>query len=360
MNASTSPAISPAAALLAGGGALVVSFSLSPRVRPGSSRRLQHGAEPAKLPGSLDDDRFLDAWIRIDADGKITVFTGKAELGQGIRTALLQVAAEELDVEPADIKLVTADTGPHAGRRLHRRQPVNAEQRHRNPQRRRAGARDPDRRGRAPARASHADRSAAPKARRSSRPTAASVGYGELVADHDAACRGAAEIEADRRPMTFRVIGKSLPRVDIPAKVTGGVAYVQDLRLDGMVHARVVRPPSHGARSPSVDSARSRRCPAWSRSCATATSSPSSPRASSRRSRRCARSPRLRAGTRRKTLPDPDRALPTTLQGMPRARGRHRRGGQAPAFDGRQDARGDLHAALPDPRLDRPVLRRRV
>ena len=43
-------------------------------------------------------------------------------------------------------------------------------------------------------------------------------------------------------------MGKPMPRVDIPAKVTGGAAYVQDLRLPGMVHARVVRPPSHGAR----------------------------------------------------------------------------------------------------------------
>ncbi len=54
---------------------------------------------------------MLDSWIRIDADGAITVFTGKAELGQGIKTALIQVAAEELVVEPRAITLVTADTG---------------------------------------------------------------------------------------------------------------------------------------------------------------------------------------------------------------------------------------------------------
>ena len=53
---------------------------------------------------------MLDAWIRIDADGTVTVFTGKAELGQGIKTALIQVAAEELDVDPGAIALVTADT----------------------------------------------------------------------------------------------------------------------------------------------------------------------------------------------------------------------------------------------------------
>ena len=57
---------------------------------------------------------MLDAWIRIDADGAITVFTGKAELGQGIKTALLQVAAEELEVEPERIA---------AGHRRHRAHP---------------------------------------------------------------------------------------------------------------------------------------------------------------------------------------------------------------------------------------------
>src|SRR5262249_18446150 len=53
---------------------------------------------------------FLDSWIRIGADGQVTVFTGKSELGQGIRTALLQIAAEELSLPPARITLVTSDT----------------------------------------------------------------------------------------------------------------------------------------------------------------------------------------------------------------------------------------------------------
>ena len=72
-------------------------------LRPGASHA-------AALPGSLSKAPYLDAWIRIDADGKISVFTGKAELGQGIKTAIVQVAAEELKVEPSQIQLVTADT----------------------------------------------------------------------------------------------------------------------------------------------------------------------------------------------------------------------------------------------------------
>src|SRR5262245_33320429 len=92
-------------ALLGAGSALLVSFSL---LREASNRAVAQGTPP-RLPGSLRTTPRLDAWIRIDATG-ITVFTGKAELGQGIRTALLQVAAEELRVEPKDITFITADT----------------------------------------------------------------------------------------------------------------------------------------------------------------------------------------------------------------------------------------------------------
>src|SRR5499426_3179194 len=88
-----------------GGCALVVSFSL---VRLPTSEA-QGPPQPPKLPGSLRTTPRLDAWIRVDAKG-ITVFTGKAELGQGIKTALLQVAAEELNVEPGQIEFITADT----------------------------------------------------------------------------------------------------------------------------------------------------------------------------------------------------------------------------------------------------------
>src|SRR6202034_520727 len=59
---------------------------------------------------SLKQSPFLDSWIRINADGTITVFTGKAELGQGIKTAILQVAAEQLDADLSQLTLITADT----------------------------------------------------------------------------------------------------------------------------------------------------------------------------------------------------------------------------------------------------------
>src|SRR5207302_10026949 len=84
-------------------GGIVLSFSLVPKVA--------FGQDPARLPGSLQTNRTLDAWLRINADGNVTVFTGKVELGQGIVTALAQIAAEELDVPLARITMVPADTG---------------------------------------------------------------------------------------------------------------------------------------------------------------------------------------------------------------------------------------------------------
>ena len=80
--------------MLAGGGALIVSFSLRDAFAQDDRARRPRRSRPAASPRRP----YLDAWIRIDADGSITVFTGKAELGQGFKTAFQQIAAEELDV----------------------------------------------------------------------------------------------------------------------------------------------------------------------------------------------------------------------------------------------------------------------
>src|SRR6185436_13288543 len=65
---------------------------------------------PRKLPGSLNANRRLDSWLRIEPDGTVTVFPGKVEIGQGILTALSQIVAEELDVSLARIRLAQANT----------------------------------------------------------------------------------------------------------------------------------------------------------------------------------------------------------------------------------------------------------
>src|SRR5450830_1520441 len=95
--------------LLAGGGALILGFSLSPR-----AMLAQDAPKPPALPGDLKKAPFLDSWIRVGADGKVTVFTGKSELGQGIKTALRQVAAEELSVKFEEVDLITSDTAQTA------------------------------------------------------------------------------------------------------------------------------------------------------------------------------------------------------------------------------------------------------
>jgi CO/xanthine dehydrogenase Mo-binding subunit len=83
--------------VLAGSGALIVSFALSDALAQDQAAAPPSAPSP-KPPGSLATTPSLDAWIRIDADGSVTVFTGKVELGQGFKTAFQQIAAEELDL----------------------------------------------------------------------------------------------------------------------------------------------------------------------------------------------------------------------------------------------------------------------
>ena len=85
-------------------------------------------------------------------------------------------------------------------------------------------------------------------------------GYGELVAG-DMLHVQAQPTSQLKDPATFKVMGQPVPRVDIPAKVTGGAAYVQDMRLPGMVHARVVRPPSYGAQLTECDTSAIEKLP---------------------------------------------------------------------------------------------------
>ena len=231
---------------LAGGGALVVGFSLVRRLRAQSAGE----AAPA-LPGSLGKTPMLDSWIRIAGDGAITVFTGKAELGQGLKTALLQIAAEELIVAPEAIGLVSADTArtPDEGYTAgsHSIDMSGTAIRHAAAQARAILIGAAAARLQLPAERLHAEGGmiVGDDGRR--------VGYGELVGDRLLHVR--AEPRSDLvDPAVHRWVGKPVPRVDIPAKLTGGAAFVQDLRLPGMVHGRVVRPPSHGATLRQIDS----------------------------------------------------------------------------------------------------------
>src|SRR5450755_4310635 len=87
---------------LQGSGALVIAFAL-PSGPIGAQTQ-------TSLPGNLQSNRMLDAWLAIQPTGKVTIFTGKIELGQGIGTAIAQIAADELGVDLARIEIVTGDT----------------------------------------------------------------------------------------------------------------------------------------------------------------------------------------------------------------------------------------------------------
>ncbi|MDB6104537.1 MAG: putative oxidoreductase subunit protein [Gammaproteobacteria bacterium] len=239
-------------AVLRGTGALVLSFSLAPQGWPqeGSGAQSTRPTAGPKLPGSLAKNPLLDAWIRVDADGRVTAFTGKAELGQGIRTALLQVVAEELEAPFEQVSLVTADTsrtvdeGYTAG--SHSVQDSGTALRNAAAQVREILIAEAARRLKLPADQLRAAAGAVIG------PNAARITYAELVSAN------LLHVEAQpasklKDPTLFKVMDRPVQRIDIPAKVTGGAAYVQDMRLPGMLHARVVRPPGYGARLLQLD-----------------------------------------------------------------------------------------------------------
>ncbi|HYR35004.1 MAG TPA: molybdopterin cofactor-binding domain-containing protein [Burkholderiales bacterium] len=221
-------------AFLQSGGALIVAFALP--------------AWAQKLPGALDRYPQLDAWLRVGADGRITVFTGKAELGQGIKTAILQVASEQLAVDMKSIDLVTADTAqtPNEGYTAGSNSMKDSATAVLNAA---AQARELLI-AEAAKRFAVAAETLTAQGGEVRTADGRRVSYGALVDGKTLSVKAAPQSKLSR---TRNVMGKSVPRVDIPAKVTGGAAYVHDLRLPDMLHARVVRPPSYGARLKSVD-----------------------------------------------------------------------------------------------------------
>jgi len=237
----TDPVILDRRSVLAGGGALIVSFSLTDAFAQDQAPAPAPAPSP---PGSLKKTPMLDSWIRIDADGSMTVFTGKAELGQGFKTAFQQIAAEELDVPFGSLTVVTADTGRTANEGYtagsHSMQDSGTAIQNAAAQVRELLVAEAARRLDLPVENLRTENGAviASDGRR--------LSYGELVAGDMLHVKAQATSRL-KDPATFKVMGQPVPRVDIPGKVTGGAAYVQDMRLSGMVHARIVRPPSYGA-----------------------------------------------------------------------------------------------------------------
>jgi CO/xanthine dehydrogenase Mo-binding subunit len=234
-------------AFLQAGGALVVAFALP---APALAQRVERA--DAALGKTLDA-ADVDAFLAIGADGRVTIYSGKVDLGQGLRIAIPQMAAEELGIGVERIVMIEGDTaltpdqGATAGSSGIMRGGVQIRQ----------------------AAASAREALIALAAARSGRPASdfaavdgsvrskgggTTFSYAELIGDKrfDVKLDPKAKL---RDPASYAVVGKALPRPDIPGKVSGRHVYVHDFSVDGMLHGRVIRPPTVGAKLIDVDEA---------------------------------------------------------------------------------------------------------
>jgi nicotinate dehydrogenase subunit B len=228
--------------LLKGGGALVVSFSLSGAL----GKALAQDVKPVALTE-------VDSFLAIDRSGVVTLYTGKVDVGTGIATALRQMVADELDVPLNLTKLVQGDTAltPDQGKTWGslsiqiggmqlRNAAATAKAALLEEAAKRLGAKKED--------LKVVDGVVSAGNKR--------VSYGELVGGKSFALKlDHAKPAASKDPKDYKLVGKPVPRVDIPDKVTGRFTYVHDFRVPGMLHGRVVRPPAIGASLDNVDEA---------------------------------------------------------------------------------------------------------
>ena len=204
----------------------------------------------------------LDSWIAIAADGRVTAYTGKCEFGQGLFTAQTQLIAEELSVPIDRVTLIQCDTqltpdqGTTSGAQSH---PANFNKT--NLALAGASARE--------ALVQLAStRLGVPVAQLSARDGVVSaisdpskrVSYGDLVGGRTFDVR--LNPDATRKhPSTWTVLGTPVKRLDIPALATGRYEFVHNVRVPGMLHGRVVRPPAIGANLIRVDESSVRGMP---------------------------------------------------------------------------------------------------
>jgi nicotinate dehydrogenase subunit B len=211
----------------------------------------------ANVPTKSMDKAQVQAWLGVGADGRITVYSGKVDLGTGVRTALMQMVAEELDVNLKQIDMVMGDTLTTLD------------------QGQSAGSLSLQNGG-------GTLRQAAASARQALLSEAAgrlqvnvadlmvsdgiiSTLQGDRKVSYSALVDGAPlKVKLDPKAplkayLDHKIVGKSIPRVDIPAKVTGQFLYMHDFKLPGMLHARMIRPSGQGGQLISVDDTAARQ-----------------------------------------------------------------------------------------------------
>jgi len=234
----------PTRRLLLQGGSLVVGFALFGRPA--------HAVLTAGAAKNVAADE-VDSFLAIGADGEVTVFSGKVDLGTGVRTALTQIVAEELDVPLSRVTVVQGDTlltpdqGPtygslsiQAGGMQIRAAAATARKRMVMLAVQKLGL--------------PVDQLTVVDGVVRAKSGGKGLTFAELVSGNDLTLKVDKDI-ATKDPAAYAYVGKSVPRLDIPAKCTGDFTYMQDFKRDGMVHGRVVRPPAIGAELQHVDEA---------------------------------------------------------------------------------------------------------
>jgi nicotinate dehydrogenase subunit B len=241
---------------LKGTGALIVSFNFFPAPT-------DLYAQETVGSGIDADPTSLDSWLAIARDGTVTVFSGKVDLGTGVETALAQIVAEELDVPFKQVKMIGLDTTKAIDQGIT------------------AASRTIERGGPQLRQAAAASRQALLKlaAERLHVPVGAltvndgivsvagnaakKVSYGELFGGKQFNVKITAEgtgwnmkvapeVKA-KDVKDYKIVGTSQKRIELPAKLTGEFTYAHDVRVPGMLHGRVVRPPTITSKPTSID-----------------------------------------------------------------------------------------------------------
>ena len=238
--------------LLKGSAALVIAVSV-----PSIASLAGCNSETTLVARTLEPTQ-LDTWLAIDADETVTAYWGKLDMGQGVDTAIAQIIAEELDVDVDNVNVISSDSalcadqgGASGSSGVSRSGPAF-------------------RTAAAEARLVLVEKAAAELAVavddlqvdggvvRLKSDASRSLSYGQLVADRkfQSAIVWNGEYgnglslksrATPKEPKDYKVVGTSVPRKDIPGKILASTEFVQDVRVPGMLHGRIVRPKVAGA-----------------------------------------------------------------------------------------------------------------
>jgi nicotinate dehydrogenase subunit B len=204
-----------------------------------------HGFHNEELP------REIGAWLHIGEDGTVTGFAGKAEIGQNVRTTLAQTIADELGVAFASVRMVLADTAltPFDAGTFGSRTTATI-----TPQLRKVAAAARDLLVAKAAKQWNvpADKLVAGDGKVSDPASGKSFRYAELAREDIGAQKPPAE-DPIKPASQWTIAGKPIPKVDAREFVTGGHRYTTDLRPEGMLYGKILRPPSFGATLISYD-----------------------------------------------------------------------------------------------------------